>query len=226
MQKSYALFDFDGTLLKGDSIVRFCLYAHQKGLCGKGDLLYGAWMAVLYLCRLTTAERAKQASLRFLAGKEEQQLSTLAESFCREVLVPALYPQGVQALQCERLQGAEVLLLTASPSFYLEPLKQRLGIAEIIGTRMDVQNGVFSGLICGDNCRGVQKPLRLAEYLAAKGDRLVYDESSAYGDSGSDLPMLQLCRRKIAVNPKRKLLGRLQHEQNVTVVHWANPASE
>ena len=34
--------------------------------------------------------------------------------------------------------------------------------------------------------------LRLAEYLAARGDRLDYDTSSSYGDSASDLNMLEL----------------------------------
>ena len=33
------IFDFDGTLIKGDSIVRFCLYAYRKGLCSLRQLL-------------------------------------------------------------------------------------------------------------------------------------------------------------------------------------------
>ena len=39
MQKPYALFDFDGTLIRGDSIVRFVRYAHARGLIGAGGLL-------------------------------------------------------------------------------------------------------------------------------------------------------------------------------------------
>ena len=48
MQKSYALFDFDGTLRKGDSIVSLCLYAHRRKLCTTGQLLKGIAYAAGY----------------------------------------------------------------------------------------------------------------------------------------------------------------------------------
>lgn len=221
MQKSYALFDFDGTLIKGDSIVRFCLFAKRRGLCGAAELVRGALMAVAYYCRLTTAERAKQAGIRFIAGRDAGEMRALAEAFCREVLTPAIYSDGLAEIARRREAGAEVLLITASPSFYLEPLREQLGAADIIGTRMDVDpDGKYTGLICGENCHGLQKPLRLAEYLAARGDRLLYADSWAYGDSGSDHPMLMLCAHKVAVNPKRKLLRRLRGADGVTVARW------
>ncbi|MEG0742267.1 MAG: HAD family hydrolase [Clostridia bacterium] len=223
MQKSYALFDFDGTLLKGDSIVRFCLYARSRGLCTGLALWRGAWMAARYYCHTASAEQSKQAALSFLAGHSKAELDALAADFCRQKLLPALYPQGVAALRKRRAEGAELLLVTASPAFYLEPLKESLGLTQIIGTRMDVDaRGFYTGLICGENCRGVQKPLRLAEYLAATGDRLDYASSYAYGDSGSDEPLLSLCAHKIAVNPKRKLLRKLRGADGVAVARWGD----
>ncbi|MFR5856104.1 MAG: HAD family hydrolase [Lachnospiraceae bacterium] len=84
----------------------------------------------------------------------------------------------------------------------------------------------YTGDICGDNCRGVQKPLRLAEYLAARGDRLDYDTSSSYGDSASDLNMLELCARQVGVNPKPKLRKALEGRKNAELVHWAPPEKE
>ena len=220
MQKSYALFDFDGTLIKGDSIVLFCLYCRKRGLCRARDLWYGALMAALYFCHVVSAAKSKQAVLRFLRGVEEERMMALSADFCREVLLPRLRPQGLTELGQRSLAGDTVLLMTASTGFYLEPLRMTLPIADIIGTRMDVANGRFTGFISGENCKGVQKPLRLAEYLAAKGDRLDYERSAAYGDSSSDEPMLRLCARKVAVNPKRKLLRRLRGAEGVEIAHW------
>jgi phosphoserine phosphatase len=77
--------------------------------------------------------------------------------------------------------------------------------------------------VCGDNCRGLQKPLRLAEYLAAKGDRLDYETSFAYGDSTGDLPMLRLCAHKVAVNPKPRLWRKLKKLPGATRVRWLEP---
>ena len=224
MQKPYALFDFDGTLIRGDSIVRFVRYAHARGLTGAGGLARAALWAAAYGLHLTTAERAQRESLSFLAGREQGGVEALGRTFCREELLPRLYPQGVEELRRRHAEGAEVLLVTASPSFYLEALKEELPIQRIIGTRMHVENGVYTGLIAGENCRGVQKPLRLAEDLAARGDMVDYASSWAYGDSAGDAPMLALCGHKVGVNPRRRLVKRMKGADGFSVVYWSNEA--
>lgn len=227
MQKSYALFDFDGTLRKGDSIVSLCLYAHRRKLCTTGQLIKGVAYAAGYGLHLCSAERSKAAALCWMKGRLVPEVEAFSMDFCLHVLVPQLYPEGLKALRQEQARGASVLLLTASPSFYLEPLKTMLGVEAVIGTRMNVDDRErYTGDICGDNCRGVQKPLRLAEYLAARGDRLDYDTSSAYGDSASDLNMLDLCARQVGVNPKPKLRKALEGRKNAEIVHWAPPEKE
>ena len=220
LYKPYALFDFDGTLIRGDSIVRFVRYAGRRGLTGAGGLVRAALWAAAYALRLTSAERAKRESLAFLKGRDQAAVEAMGRAFCMEELAPRLYAEGVAELRRRHEEGAEVLLVTASPSFYLEALRDVLPIAQIIGTRMHVQDGVYTGLIAGENCRGVQKPLRLAEYLAARGDMVDYAASWAYGDSAGDAPMLALCGHKVAVNPARGLLRRLRGADGLTVARW------
>ena len=114
---------------------------------------------------------AKAAALGWMKGRRVPEVEAFSMDFCLHVLVPQLYPEGLKALRQEQARGASVLLITASPSFYLEPLEAMLGVEAVIGTRMNVDDRErYTGDICGDNCRGVQKPLRLAEYLAARGD--------------------------------------------------------
>ena len=220
MLRGYALFDFDGTLLRGDSIVRFLMYLKKRGLCGAGEVLRAGLWGVLYYVRLTTAERAKQESLRALKGRSAREVDGLARDFCRDILLPSLYPDGVSELRKRSEEGLEVLLVSASPSFYLEPLKEALPIRAVIATSFHVEDGAFTGLIAGENCRGVQKPLRLAQYLAAKGDMVDYAASWAYGDSAGDEPMLALCGHKVAVNPKKKLLKKLAAADGVERRSW------
>lgn len=221
MQKSYALFDFDGTLMRGDSIILFCLYARRHGHATGKQLVRAFWASVLYILGMRSAEESKMAALHFIVGKSQAELTALSEAFCRDVLRPRLRAQGVEELKRRQGEGARALLITASPSFYLEPLQAELGLEAIIGTRMDMgMDGAATGLICGENCKGLQKPLRLAEYLAAKGDRLEYDSSYSYGDSLSDLPMMELCGHKVGVNPKRKLRKKLRGAEGATIVRW------
>ena len=220
-QKSYAFFDFDGTLIKGDSIVRFCFYACRNKLCTPGHLIYSAVMAALYHCHLITAEKSKQAALRFLAGMPRKEVEKIARDFCHSELIPNLYPEGVEAIRRHRLEGAEVWLVSASTAFYLEPLKRHLRLTELLGTRMHVdEDGRYSGLIHGQNCRGVEKTLRIAEVLAAKGDMVDYGTSFAYGDTAGDIPMLMLCQNKRAVNPRKKLLKGLKGADGVQILKW------
>ena len=221
MQKSYALFDFDGTLIRGDSIVSFCFYAHRHGWMKTGALLKSAVLSVLYLCHLTTAQKSKQAALAFLAGRSEKEVSEFAESFCKDVLLPRLFADGKKEIEKRISEGCEVWLVSASPAFYLEPLAKHLHAEVVIGTRLHVdENGMHTGMMFGENCRGIEKPLRLAEVLAARGDMLDYAGSWAYGDTAGDAPMLMQCGHKMAVNARKKLIKALEGQDGVEKVRF------
>lgn len=221
MQKSYALFDFDGTMIPGDSIVLFLRYCRERGWATAADARRALWAAVRYGLHLESAEQSKMAALRFLTGRSAAEVDALAADFAQERLLPLLRPKAREALDTARAEGKTVLLLSASPSFYLEPLKAALPIDAVLATRMDTGlDGVYTGLMCGENCKGVQKPLRLAEWLAAQGDRLDYDGSVAYGDSKSDMPMLLVCARHVLVCPKRALLRAMKGERGCETEIW------
>lgn len=221
MQKSYALFDFDGTLIKGDSIISFCFYAVKKRLCSPLHLLKATALGALYMSHVITAEKSKQGSLSFLKGRSASEVDKIAQSFAHDVLIPRLYPQGVEEIRMHQKAGREVWLISASTAFYLEPVKKHLKLNGLIGTRMHVQeDGTYSGLIDGHNCRGVEKTLRLAEVLAATDCMVDYADSYAYGDTAGDIPMLMLCQHKTAVNPRKKLQKGLIGADGVRTVSW------
>ena len=221
MRKAFALFDFDGTIIRGDSILYFCIFAYKQGLMSRRQLWQSGWAVLRYFLGLFTAEKSKMVALSFLAGRTEADLSALAQLFFRSVLQPRIRPQAAAELESHRQKGLTILLVTASPSFYLDPLKAEYGIEEVIATRLDIDaSGIVTGLICGENCKGIQKPLRLAEYLAAAGDRLDYENSYAYGNSYTDFPMMALCGHKVAVNSTRRLRKKLQKEAGTVFVNW------
>ncbi len=220
MLRSYALMDFDGTLSRGDSILSFIPYAQKKGLCTRKQVRAGLWAALCYKLGLLSDHEAKQRAMSFMAGHGPDEVNRVVAAYYDEVLRPALFKDGLAEVRRLQSEGKTLVLVTASTGFYLEPLREVLGLSAILSTRMDTdENGVFTGLQ-GDNCRGVQKPLRLAEYLAARGDRLDYDSSVAYGDSMSDLPLLKLCRRKVLVNPKPRLWRALHNDPDATIARW------
>jgi HAD superfamily hydrolase (TIGR01490 family) len=221
MQTTCALFDFDGTLIRGDSILLFMRYAWRKRLCTTFDVVRFAVAGGLYSVRLLSPKRAKALALHFLKGMAHDTYAAAAEDFCKNVLVPRLYPQGIETIKRHREAGDTVLLVSASPTFYLAPLKQILGFTDVLGTEFETDEaGRFTGEIVGLNNRGAEKPIRLKNYLAASGAELDFQTSSAYGDSAHDLPMLSMCANIYAVNPNGKLKKKLHTLDGVTVLNW------
>ena len=219
MERRFAFFDFDGTLIDGDSIVSLLPFAKGKGFpvhLGKG--LEGGLAYKLGRC---SDKEGKERALSFLKGLSPEETAPLAQAFCRERLLPRLREKGRAELQRLSREGYALWLVSASPDFYLEPLKQELPFERIIATRMEVDAaGLYTGKIDGENCRGIQKPLRLAEILSSLGQQVDYEHSRAYGDSAGDAPLLNLCGTKVCVNAKRGLRREMAKDPGAVFVKW------
>lgn len=219
MEKSFAFFDFDGTLSRGDSFVAFVLYAAKHGACGIGCLLSGLGAGIAYKLGLMAEKPAKEKALAFVKGKSEGEITSLAQGFCRDVLSKRLYRDGIREIRRLKESGVPVWVVSASPAFYLKEIRCFLPVDRIIATRFETdENGCYTGRVFGENCKGAQKPLRLAEVLASRGELVDYENSHAYGDSAGDIPMLNLCANRHCINAKRKLRRRMAGQAEM--IRW------
>ncbi len=209
LRQGFALFDMDGTVTRGDSILPMLRYAMKTGFAKKGCIPPIVWGFFRYSFGLIDDTRAKEIAISFLRGKTVDEVAAFAESFCRDVLIKRVFPAAREEMQKHLQDGRRIVLVTASPDFYLQPLIRELSLSGIIGTRADIlPEGIYTGRVGGRNCRGMEKPLRVAEYLAAGGYVLDTEDSFAYGDSGHDWPMMSLTGHPVAVNAKKGLLRR------------------
>ena len=220
MATGYALFDFDGTIISGDTLFYFCRYAHKNKLCTTKQLMNGLRAGIRFLMGRITDKESKEIALSFLIGKSEKEITEYAEQFCEEVLLKKQFSSIDAILKKHRDEGRKIILISASPQILLNPVLKRLGLNAIIATDIALdENGCYLGKM-GDNCKGIQKPLRLAAYLSSVGDTMEYSDSYAYGDSESDFPMMKLCKYRIMVNPQKKLLKEQHNGEDAQVVHW------
>jgi len=207
IRQGFALFDLDGTVTRGDSILPMIRYAIKAKFARKTQLPAIMLAFLGYSLHMLNDTRAKEMGIAFFRGKTGKQVQDFAEAFCRDVLIKRIYPSAREEIKARREEGLRVLLVTASPDFYLQPLIRELALDGIIGTRADISpESVYTGRIAGLNCRYMEKPLRIAEYLAARGYDLDAENSYAYGDSGHDWPMMSLTKHPVAVNAKKTLL--------------------
>jgi phosphatidylglycerophosphatase C len=184
-----AVFDFDGTLTYRDSFVPFLRFAFGNKIFIR-KLLRMARPSHSYLMKRISRDDLKAQLIRtFLRGVTLAWLEQQAQYFCDKSWAQLMRPKGLVAVSDQLLGGATVTICSASPALTLKPFAAKLGV-QLIGTQLEAVNGILTGEIEGQNCRCVQKVMRLeAEYGSLK-HYLV----RAWGDSPGDEQLLAVAQ--------------------------------
>lgn len=186
-----ALFDFDGTLTRRDTLLPFL--RHCVGTPRFVGILAAQMPSILGLVSgLLPNDLVKQRVLgAFFQGWTMEELQRLGRSFSAQVLPSLLRPSTMEILRWHLAQGHCCFLVSASLDVYLEPWAEREGFAGVLCSRLEVSgSGCVSGRLRGRNVFGPEKVVRLTDAL---GDELGAIEY-AYGDSRGDREMLALAR--------------------------------
>jgi phosphatidylglycerophosphatase C len=197
--RGVAAFDFDGTLVPGDSLTGFLTLL--LGRRGFTRVLAQAGPSMLVGYQREGRDGSKAALLQqALAGQAGSYVAAVGEEF-GSGLAGRMRPQMVRRLAWHRQQGHRQVVVSASLAVYLEPFGRVAGFDEVIATRLENgSDGRLTGRMDGPNVRAGQKALLLQ---AALGPGPV--EVWAYGDSAGDREMLEM-----ADHPTRVTRGALR----------------
>lgn len=185
-----ALFDFDGTMTRTDTMLAFIKFVKGWRRLWLSLLLLSPYIILAKLGRYP-AEKAKQRLLRYhfnLMPREE--LLNLGENFCLETLPRLFREDALEKLHFHRSRGHTVYIVSASLDIWLEPWLEIQGIPGIF-TKTAWTDGKFTGDFATPNCNREEKVRR----IRAEIDLKQFDRIYAYGDSKGDLPMLALAHR-------------------------------
>lgn len=180
-----AVFDLDGTLVRGDSLIPFLIgfgrrFGRAKALV-RLPLVLGAYASGLFDDR-----RAKERCLvDFLGGARLADVEEYGREFVAAWVERRTRPPLVEILRRHQRAGHRTVLVSASPSLYVREIARRFGFDDVVCTEVMVRNGVVDGRIVGQNCKGPEKVLMLERRLGRRPT-----PSVGYGDSKSDLPLL------------------------------------
>lgn len=194
-----ALFDFDGTMISGDSIVPFLAHALKRGDLSFWGYLKGVICGVFFLLKMMDGGKAKKKALAFYKRLSHEKRKALDQSFAEENLLPRIYPGAKEALFRHQQEGKHALLVSASTENYMQYAAKALKFDGLLCTPVDRDGNM------GENCHGEEKVRRIHAYLKEKGMQADFENSFAYGDSKGDLPMLSLCGNAIQVNGKKSM---------------------
>ena len=199
MSKPLAIFDFDGTMISGDSIIRYTAYAMRRGYEPWRNIIPRLWQGLKAVCGLMSATEGKSRALSFLARMSREEQNEFNRAFCRDILMPRIFPKALDRMEAHRREGLRILLVSASPDAYISHLKDFLPVDAIIASPTDERGRVSS------STRGEEKARRVREWAAVQDTQIDWAGSFSYGNSANDLPVMRLTGHPVCVNPSRRM---------------------
>jgi HAD superfamily hydrolase (TIGR01490 family) len=183
-----AVFDFDGTLTRRDSLLPFLWQ-----IAGPWMFIWNATVLLptllQYAVGILENGPAKERVLgQFLVGKPVEDIRAVAGSFAEETIPTLLDPEAIRRLRWHQEQDHGVILVTASPELYVRQWAETEGFDDVIGTCLETKDGVFTGQFAAPNCHGPEKTRR----LEAEGPDLRGATIYAYGNSRGDRELLDM----------------------------------
>ncbi|MDF3838597.1 HAD-IB family hydrolase [Cupriavidus basilensis] len=183
-----AAFDFDGTITTSDSLRDFVRY-----MVGGRGLIRGAVCAAPWLAGMLagTCDRGT-AKARFLAGAiggmTRRELERAARRYVAQRLPALIRPEMEARLREHKRRGHRLVLVSASPAFYLKVWAESAGFDAVLATELEFRGDRFSGRLASPNCWGPEKVRRLQQWSGVGKPPVLF----AYGDSRGDRELLAL----------------------------------
>jgi putative phosphoserine phosphatase/1-acylglycerol-3-phosphate O-acyltransferase len=213
---SGAFFDLDGTLLAPPSLERrfiFYLFEHHE---------LGPTQAAQWLAQFARAigggdwRRAMEGNKAYLAGLAE----SLAEDWAawtESAALPSL-DEGAHRLIWHAGQSHRIFIVSGSLAPLVRSVVRWLPAqAEVCATELESSGGHWTGRMRGEHVSFSAKASAVRRLAARRGVNLA--DSFAYGNSFSDLAMLEATGHPTAVNPSARL-QRVAAQRGWPVVCW------
>ena len=195
--------DLEGTLTTGSSWRGFRSYFKQHYNALKYNLFFSRFLVRFPLMKLGLLNRQKtmttwlQAEIGLMRGMPVSEVNAMAEWGVFTEMWPKGRSDVLFELEKKRLSGAQIVVVSGAYQPIVEAFARKMD-AEAIGTPLVYEGGVLAGIAL---------PVNSDQHKAEKV-RFRYPNAriaAAYGDTLSDLPMLEMSEQPVAVYPDRKL---------------------
>jgi HAD superfamily hydrolase (TIGR01490 family) len=192
-------------LLRRSSTLALAPAFRRHGVITRKQVAKAALWQLLFVVRGTSKERVRSASedgLMLLRGYTPARMQSLVAESLETVLRPLVYDEPLRLLERHREQGEPSYIVSAALQEVVDAIAEDLGFDGALGTVCEVENGAYTGRSVR-SLHGENKAAAVRELAASEGIDLA--SSTAYSDSHTDLPFLEVVGNPVAVNPDREL---------------------
>jgi HAD superfamily hydrolase (TIGR01490 family) len=203
--RTAAFFDLDKTIIAKSSVLAFGKPFYQGGLLNRRAVLRSAYAQFVFALAGADEdqmERMREYLTAMCTGWEVSQVRDIVSETLHEIIDPIVYDEAVGLIGMHKAAGRDVVIVSSSGEEVVAPIGAMLGADHVIGTRMVVADGRYTGEI-SLYAYGPGKAEAIRELAAERGYDLA--ASYAYSDSATDVPMLEVVGHPFAVNADRAL---------------------
>jgi phosphatidylglycerophosphatase C len=151
-----------------------------------------------------------------LGGSSRSEIDAWTARFVPRVLASGTFADARERITEHRRRGDHLVLMSASTDLYVPAIAHELGFNENICTGVRWDGDRLNGSLTTPNRKGEEKA-RCFTALRAKYPTL--EETTAYGNSSTDLPHLRLATHGFLVNGSARA-RRVAHGLGVACVDW------
>jgi len=186
-----AFFDFDGTITKKDSTIKFIRFF-------SGDLKYIIGiiilspLLILYKLNILGNNYIKIIIITyFFKGVSEVHFKNKAKLFSSSIINKLIRKKALDRLDWHKNQGHKIVVVSASINLWLQDWCDFNNFT-LIASELEIVNGRITGNLLSNNCHGPEKVKRILDKYNLSDYTYIY----AYGNSRGDYEMLDIANEK------------------------------
>ena len=220
-ERHLAAFDLENTLIASNVVESYAFLATRRlPPADRARFVVQTLAEAPSLLKLDRKDRGDflRHFYRRYEGAPVAQLDEDTQELLSRLIITKSFPAGFRRVREHRRLGHRTLLITGAIDLVVEETLKPL-FDDIVCARMSVAaDGTYTGELAEGPPTGEARAMVMQEYAEAEG--LTLDESVAYADSASDLPMLEAVGFPVAVNPETRLAA-IARKRGWLVEHWA-----
>ena len=175
-----AVFDFDGTLYKGDSFIDFCTFYYIKKPWRLWFFFVQLGGFLFWKLGLLSSTQFKSLFIQYLFWDSEMEIKRMSQLFWER-------PRNFNETVIERLvfyqkEGYTILVASASPKLLIEIACLKLNVKHVVGTELIPYKKRH---VVTKNCRGPEKLIQVKRAFPE------HHLAVAYSDNKDDVELLQ-----------------------------------
>ncbi|MES3031268.1 MAG: HAD family phosphatase [Patescibacteria group bacterium] len=199
-----AILDFDGTLIQGQSqklLIAFFFRRKYMSLARYSALL--GWFLLFKMNLFLSLKTVFNFATSCIKDKKVSEMEDAFDTFFASRCVPLIYKNSKELIDFLKKNNFHTILVSTAIYPITFRAKQYLGIDDVISTRLEVNNGIYTGKILGEPVFGEKKTHVVEEYIKTSGASK--ESLSVFADHYSDVNLFSIAKNPVAVNPSSEL---------------------